>query len=166
MLEVCQVKVLLLLLLLGQRRLRGQLLLLPWQQKERGDFKKAILSENDYTGGSLSADILHALPGFFFSFHYLKNLACASSEMRRAVQNPQHWNDRCISLNSVEFTDGLPSFFIKQGLASVYGCSHPKPSSDVASCRVFGLTENCSEMLLAKDVLPARTRKSLKQTAR
>ena len=80
---------------------------LAWQQKERGDFKKAILSENDYTGGSLSADILHALPGFFFSFHYLKNLACASSEMRRAVQNPQHWNDRCISLNSVEFTDGL-----------------------------------------------------------
>ncbi|CAE7198622.1 unnamed protein product [Symbiodinium sp. CCMP2592] len=80
---------------------------LAWQQKERGDFKKASRSEDDYTGGSLSADILHALPGFFFSFDYLKNLACASSEMKRAVQNPQHWNDRCISLNSVEFTDGL-----------------------------------------------------------
>ena len=64
-------------------------------------------SSSNYTGGSLSADVLHALPGFFFSFDYLKNLASASSEMKRAVQNPQHWNDRCISLNSVEFTDGL-----------------------------------------------------------
>ena len=39
-------------------------------------------SSSNYTGGSLSADVLHALPGFFFSFDYLKNLACASSEMK------------------------------------------------------------------------------------
>ena len=61
----------------------------------------------NYTGGSLAADVLHVLPGFFFSFDYLKNLACISSDMKRAVQDRQHWNERCISLNSVEFTDGL-----------------------------------------------------------
>ena len=77
----------------------------------------------DNTGGRLSAGILHALPGFFFSFDYLKNLACTSSAMKRAVQDRQHWHEKCISVKSVEFADGLKLGHMTRAYMSAHAMS-------------------------------------------
>ena len=56
-------------------------------------------------GGSVLDETLYNLPTFFFSFAYLKNLACASKRMLHAVRDRRRWQDKAICLNSAEFRD-------------------------------------------------------------
>ena len=67
-------------------------------------FGRRVADERlDYNGGGLPAELLEALPGFYFSYHYLKMLACASRRMLRSVQDREHWRNKHISLNVSEF---------------------------------------------------------------
>ena len=69
-------------------------------------FGRRVADERlDYNGGGLPAELLEALPGFYFSYHYLKMLACASRRMLRSVQDREHWRNKHISLNVSEFDD-------------------------------------------------------------
>ena len=58
-----------------------------------------------YQGGALMDEILCDLPGYFFSFQYLKMLACTSRRMLSAVRDRRHWRNRRVSLNVNEFED-------------------------------------------------------------
>ena len=50
-------------------------------------------------------ELLVSLPGFFFSFQYLKMLATTSRRMLRAVRDRRQWQGKRISLNTEEFED-------------------------------------------------------------
>ena len=69
--------------------------------------KSSLSWELSYSGGMLPPEILDTLPGFFFSFAYLRTLACVSQQMRRCVRDREHWRNNRIFLTDIEFQDEL-----------------------------------------------------------
>ncbi|CAE7630170.1 unnamed protein product [Symbiodinium sp. CCMP2592] len=69
---------------------------------ERAEQRLAAQRLN-YTGGRLPQELVERLPGFFFSFEYLRTLACVSPEMCRSVRDREHWRNSRIFLNTDEF---------------------------------------------------------------
>ncbi|CAE7209382.1 unnamed protein product, partial [Symbiodinium microadriaticum] len=57
----------------------------------------------EYKGGAMTDELLAVLPGFYFSFDYLKMLASASKTMLRAVRDRRHWQDKLVTMNTDEF---------------------------------------------------------------
>ena len=51
----------------------------------------------------MTDELLAVLPGFYFSFDYLKMLASASKTMLRAVRDRRHWQDKLVTMNTDEF---------------------------------------------------------------
>ena len=72
-------------------------------------FQEANLSADssalagDRLGGALPVECLRSLPGYFFSPHYLRVLACVSQELRLAVGDSRLWTGS----NSVEEEERL-----------------------------------------------------------
>ena len=56
-----------------------------------------------YTGRRLPQEVVDRLPGFFFSFEYLRALACVSPAMCRSVRDREHWRNSRIFLSTDEF---------------------------------------------------------------
>ena len=57
----------------------------------------------EYEGGAVLDELLAELPGFYFSFDYLKMLASASKTMLRAVRDRRHWQGKLVTMNTEEF---------------------------------------------------------------
>ena len=57
----------------------------------------------EYEGGAVLDELLAELPGFYFSFDYLKMLASASKTMLRAVRDRRHWQSKLVTMNTEEF---------------------------------------------------------------
>ncbi|CAE7768230.1 unnamed protein product [Symbiodinium sp. CCMP2592] len=73
--------------------------------EEHTPHKNNLSGELNYSGGVLPPEILETLPGFFFSFGYLRTLACVSPQMCRCVRNREHWWNRRVFLTDIEFQD-------------------------------------------------------------
>ncbi|CAE7036636.1 unnamed protein product [Symbiodinium sp. CCMP2592] len=74
----------------------------------------------DYEGGGLLDELLVDLPGFYFSFDYLRKLACTCTKMLRAVQDRRHWRGRRVSVNTEEFQDPTKLRWMMES----YLCAH------------------------------------------
>ena len=77
-------------------------------------------SSSDYEGGGFLDELLFDLPGFYFSFDYLRMLACTCTKMLRAVQDRRHWRGRRVSVNAEEFEDPAKLRYMMEA----YMCAH------------------------------------------
>ena len=78
-------------------------------------------SSTDYEGGGGFLDeLLFDLPGFYFSFDYLRTLACTCTKMLRAVQDQRHWRGKRVSVNAEEFEDPAKL----RHMMEAYMCAH------------------------------------------
>ena len=62
-------------------------------------------TRRDQAGGALPVEVLQALPTFFFSWFYLKNLASVSTQMKAVVCDCKQWRELDLSINIPEFDD-------------------------------------------------------------
>ena len=60
---------------------------------------------DDVCGGAMPSAVLMCLPGQYFSWDYLRNLAAVSRQMCACVRDVTHWTDSEISINTPEFQD-------------------------------------------------------------
>ena len=60
---------------------------------------------DDVCGGAMPSEVLMCLPGQYFSWDYLRNLAAVSRQMCACVRDVTHWTDSEISINTAEFQD-------------------------------------------------------------